>query len=274
MPPVIKEKAKIRDILEYKIKIKNLGNTLYHFYTFVEDLEEEKNLNKSTSLAKWVEIFRGRTEILPNEEKEISLIIRIPSFAEPGNYFAQIVFAQGATEIDAREKAKSLNMPKALLAVEIEENIVEKIQVKKFQTGKKIYFQPNIKFEIELGNIGNKDIEPEGKILIYDKKGKEISALELEKKKILAGNTEIYEIFWKTNKSDQFKAILFGEYGKNKEKFFQDTTFFWVIQWQFLLLFLFLVFIFLMIIILTFLKKIKSYYKIFKHQKFFDIFKK
>lgn len=274
-PQVIQDKAKVRDVLEYKIKIKNLGDKLYHFYTLVKDIGESENLDKSTSLSKWVEIFRGRMEILPGEEREISLTIKVPFYAKAGNYFSEIIFAQGSTESDAIEREKMYKMPKVLLNIEVEESTFEKIQVKKFKTEKGFYLNPNVKFEIELENIGNKELEPEGKILIYDRKGKEIGFLELEKKKIAPNEIKNYEIFEKVNGNGQFKAVLFGEYGKNKEKIFQDTTFFWVINWQFPVLFLLLLLILSSIFALILLKNLKRSFEIARvKRKIFDIFKK
>lgn len=269
-PTIIQEKAKARDVLEYKIKIKNLGNNLYHFYTLVEDLGE-----KEIALSKWVEIFRARTEILAGQEKEIPLKIKIPSRVKPGSYFAEIVFAQGSDELDAKEKAKTTKMPKVLLNIIVEETIVEKIQVKKFQAAKNFFLGKKVNFKIELENIGNREVEPKAQIIIYGKRGEEISQLELAKQIILAGEIKSYEVFWEANKFGKFKAVLFGEYGKNNEKTFQDTTFFQVLSWQYLILSLFLFLVFLSLIVWIFSKTLKKKYAEFLKQKtIVDISKK
>lgn len=274
-PNIVKEETKARDVLEYKIKIKNLGENLYHFYTLVFNVEKNENLDKSTSLANWIEIFRGRTEIFPGQEKEIPLKVNVPYYAKPGSYFAEIVFAQGSTESDAREKAKVMNMPKVLLNIEVKEHIVEKLQVRKFQAEKNIYFNPNIKFKIELENIGNTEIETEFKILIYGKKGEEIGFLDSERKKLLPGEKKDLEVFWRAKNMGQIKAVLFGEYGKNKEKIFQDTTFVWFISWKFLILFLFLVLIVIFFLSWFFSKSLrKQYIEVFRQKKVFDVFRK
>lgn len=276
-PRVIYEKTQPRNVLDYKIKIKNLNNTLYHFYTFVLDINDFQNLEskKDTSLASWVEIFRGRIEIFPQEEKEIPLTIRVPYYAKPGNYFAEIIFAQGSTEIDAREKIKTINMPKVLLNINVEPHIVEKLQIRKFNSEKNFYFDSNIKFKIEIENIGNTEVKPRAKILIYGKRGEEIDVLNLEEKTILAGETKNYEANWHGKNIGQFKAVLFGEYGENNEKTFHDTSFFWVINWQLLLL-LFLFLLVLIVLIVWFFSRIfkKRYSEVFKPKKVFDVFPK
>lgn len=245
-PKVIEAEAFARELLEFKIKIKNEKDTLFHFYTFVEDLKESSEKDKSNSLASWVEIFRSRTEILPYQEKEIPLKITIPFYAKPGNYFAQIVFAQGATEIDAKERAKKEKMPTVLLNIKVKENVVEKLQVKKFQTEKNFYFSKKIKFLLEIENIGNKEVFPKAKIVIYGKQGKEISEIKIDQRKILPQKREVFEISWECPKSlGFFKAVLFGEY---QDKVFQESTFFWVFSLKYLLaLFCFLIFVLILI---------------------------
>lgn len=274
-PETIQESARPGDVLEYKIKIKNLESFLYHFYTQVEDIGEKETKDKKTSLANWIEIFRGRVEIKEGEEKEIPLSIKIPSFAQPGNYFAQVIFAQGSTEIDAKERAKKLNFPKLLVSINVKKNVVEKIQVKKFQTEKNFHFGKEIKFKIELSNIGNEETLARGKILIYDKRGKEIENLQLEIGKILPGETKNYELMWKTNRIGQLKGVLFGEYGENWSKVFQDTTFFWVFNWKFLVYFFLSVLILIFFVVLIFSKILKrKYFEIFRPKRIVDIIKR
>lgn len=253
-PQVIEEKAKARDLLEYSVKIKNEGKTLYHFYTLIEDIEGD-------SLSNWIEIFRGRTEIPPGQEKEIPFSIKIPSNAKSGKYFAQIIFAQGSTQADAKNNVLKLNMPKVLLNIEVEEEIVEKLQIKKFQTDRNFYFSPKIKFVLEIENIGNREIIPKSSIHIYDKKGQEIAFLELEKKSLLPKKSETFEINWKSPKKiGQFKAVVFGEYGQKDEKVFQDSSYFGIFSWEILFL-IFLIFLaILFLVIWLFSRMLKKRY--------------
>lgn len=253
-PQVIEEKAKARDILEYSVKIKNQGKNLYHFYTLIENITEGSA--NDNSLAQWIEIFRGRTEIPTGQEKEIPFSIKIPYNAKPGKYFSQIIFAQGSTEPDARNNASRLNMPKLLLNIEVQEEVVEKLQIKKFQTSENFYFTPKIKFFLELENIGNKEIIPKSSIHVYDRKGQEIVSLELERKSLLPKEIKNFEINWQSSKKiGQFKAVVFGVYGQNNEKVFQDSTYFGIFSWQFLIL-IFLIFLIILFLIIWLFSKI------------------
>lgn len=257
-PQIIEEKAKARDLLEYSVKIKNQGKTLYHFYTLVESIDENK------ALTQWIEIFRGRTEIPAGQEKEIPFSIKIPPNAKPGKYFAQIVFAQGSTAPDAKNNALKFNMPKIVLSIDIEEEAVEKLQIKKFQTTNNFYFNQTIRFILELENIGNKEVSPKSSIHIYDKNGKEIETLKIKESSILPKESKKFEIEWRANqKVGQFKAVVFGEYGQKDEKTFQDSLYFGIFSWQILILFLliFLILLFLTILIFSIILK-KRYSRI------------
>lgn len=270
-PKVISEKVKPRDVLDYEIKIKNLGKDGYFFYTLVEELEESKERERNSSLLKWIEIFRGRSQLLPGEEKKIPLSIKIPPFAKSGEYFGTIIFAEGSNETDARERAKVYNFPKIFLNLEVQEHLVEKIQVKKFQTEKTLYFSPKTKFKIELENIGNKEVFPRGKIIIYNKRGQEVDSLSLPEVKIEPGKIHSFEISWKSFQWGNFKASLFGEYGENFEKIFQDTTFFGIFPWWFLLLIIFVCLLCSFLILWFLFKKLEKKFSFSRLRKFFDI---
>lgn len=70
-PIVIDAEAKPRDLLEYSITIKNSGQTIARLYPIIRDISENGDQDEANSLAGWIEIPRGRIELLPGEEKEI-----------------------------------------------------------------------------------------------------------------------------------------------------------------------------------------------------------
>lgn len=273
-PPLIEAEAKPRDLLEFSVKIKNLSNSLYYFYTLVEDINRSKEVDESNSLSAWIEIFRARTEIPAGKEKEIPLTIKIPYYAKPGKYFATIIFSRGSDLPDAIANAKKINQPKVFLSVEVKENIIEKLQVRKFYTSKNIFFALPVVFYLEIENIGNKEIEFVGAIHLFNKRGQEIDQIPLEKRLIPAGEVLRIEKIWQNLKErGQIKAVFFGQYAK--EGVLQDTVYFWFLPWRFFA-FIFLLFIFFVFVLTFFIsRKIKTrYLTIFQKRKTFDIIKK
>lgn len=84
-PSVIDEKVQARDILKYTVKIKNHSEHKANIYASVNDVfisegtQEFINpgdLDKSTSLARWVSFKRGRIELMPGEETEEPLEVK------------------------------------------------------------------------------------------------------------------------------------------------------------------------------------------------------
>ncbi len=264
-PVIIEAKAEARDILEYSAKLAySTGSTAKaDIYAIVNDISMTEGgqefidpylLDKNTSLARWVQIDRGVIELWPGEEKEIPFSIQIFQNAKPGKYYATIAFARGATRPDAEEQSLKLNQPHILLNIEVEEHIVEKAQIKKFQTEKNFFFGSPIKFLLEIENIGNREIKPEGLIYIYNRKGQDIGSIDVNQAQagILPAASNLFESIWQAKMGfGQYKAQLSAEYGSQEKRDLQDTVYFWVFPRQILIFsggFIFLIFILLLVV--------------------------
>ena len=247
-PLIIDDKAQIRDILEYSIKIKNTNQNRIDFYPIINDISaingkqeflDYIDLDKSTSLASWTQFNRGVIELLPNEEKEITLTIKINVHAKPGKYYAVITFANGSNRHEAESLAKKLNQPKLMLNIEVEEHIIEKAEIKMFQVEKNINLSSPINFLLEIKNIGNKEIKPSGFISIYNRKGKQIKSININQDqiKILPQENNRLIFNWDTpNGFGKYKARLEAEYGINQVRDLQDTIYFWILPWSMLVI--------------------------------------
>ncbi len=246
-PVIIDQKARPRDILEFSISIKNIGDSKVRLYAIVNDISVEEGrqefldpslLSKSTSLARWVRINRDMIELWPGEEKDIPLSIEVSPTAKPGKYYAVITFAHGTTFYDAEKRALELNQPQLMLNIEIEEHIIEKAQVKQFQTEKKLFLKTPVKFLLEIENIGNRSLSPQGFIYIYNRKGEEVGTIPINQTlaSISPLATEFFDASWNPTKAlGQYKARLVARYGTKDEKDLQDTIYFWIIPRWFLL---------------------------------------
>jgi uncharacterized membrane protein len=113
-PTIIDQKVKARDILEFSVKIMNNTGSKVDLYPIVNDISvkegkqefiEPSLLDKSTSLARWIQISRGVIELWPGQTKEIPFSIHVNLNAKPGKYYAVIIFAQGSTRHEAEARA-------------------------------------------------------------------------------------------------------------------------------------------------------------------------
>lgn len=258
-PAVISQKAKARDLLEFSVKLTNSTDSTRRFYILVNDVSDKEIPDKKTSLAKWIEVTRGRIEVLPGQEKEIDISVQVNMNAKPGKYYAVITFSQGSTRPDAEANALRFNQPELLLDIEVEEHIVERAQIRKFQTEKNLFFSFPVRFFSEIENIGNREIKPSGSIYIYNRRGEEIDEINLIETVIVPEAKESFVNTWQAGRGlGQYKAVLLAEYGETEKRILQDTVYFWVFPWQLLLFFisLFLLLLFLLIWLIS--KKFKS----------------
>jgi hypothetical protein len=269
-PTIIDRKAEARDILEFSVNLKNQGTKKATIYPIVNDISVEEGrqefldpglLSKSSSLAGWVRISRGRIEIQPGKEIDIPLSVEVSPVAEPGKYYAVISFAQGSNQYDAKKQALEMNEPKVMLNIEIEEHVIEKAQINRFQTEKKLFFEFPVKFFLEVENIGNREINPEGSIYIYNRKGEEIALIPINQNIASVAPLAInsFENIWSPEKAfGQYKAKLVAEYGIGQGKSLQDTIYFWVLPKGFLLFTLTGILVLTLILLSTIFKRTKK----------------
>lgn len=266
-PTIIDEKAKAKGILKYDLKLKNNTGRYVSLYPIVNDISmsggrqeflDPGDLDRTTSLARWIRISRGVIEIPPGETKEISLEINVSLYAVPGKRYASIAFPEGNNRTIAQANMLKLSFPELRLNVEVIEDIVEKAQVMKFATLKKTYFSFPVVFDLDIRNFGNKDIVSSGRIYIYNRRGEEVINLAVNEKfeSIKPEETKNWQNLWSEGgKIGKFKAKLELEYGQGERRDLQDTIYFWVMPWYLLLIFLIGITAFIIIISVIVFKK-------------------
>ena len=237
-PHVIDEKLKPRDIRKFDIKIKNNSDHKASFYAFVNDIDSNQgkqefsssDLDPSISLAKWIQIKRGVLEAMPGEEISVQLIIDVNVNAKPGKKYAVITFSEGSNKYDAKKLIKNLNQPKILINVDISDMMVESAKIKRFETSRNAYIKFPVLFELEVENFGNKEVKPFGSIYIYNKRGKEVGEIKVDKGTFKIEPEKMNEIVldWSGEKTfGKHKAKLNLEYGDKTKRDLQDTVYFW-----------------------------------------------
>ena len=248
-PSIIDERAEARDILEYAVKLKNNSQQKIELYPFVNDLTKNEgeqpfinpaDLDKTVSLARWIEISRAVIELMPGEEKAVPVKININAAARPGKYFAAISFGRGSNRNLAAINKRELNQPEVLLNMEVKEHVIEKVENSIFEAEREVNFKSPVRFFLEVKNIGNKDILPKGSLLIYDRQGHELETLAInsEQNLIRPQETKQFRITWPSGRNmGRFKARLELEYGDSR-KDINDVIFFWILPWQLLVIFL------------------------------------
>ncbi len=259
-PRIIDQKAKPREVFDFTINIQNNTDSSVWLYPIVNDISKKESV-RGGSLAEWVVIPRGRIELAPGEEKEISLSIDVNLNAKPGKYYGTVIFSRGSTRPEAEANALKTNQPEVLLSLEVEEHIVERAQLVRFLPERNLFLTFPIGFVGEIENIGNREIKPTGFIHIYDRKGEEIASLNLGNLTINPNSKESFSLDWKTDKGfGRFKAIFSAEYGDQTRRELVDTVYFWILPWYFLIVFFFFLIIICLLLTWLILRKLQIYY--------------
>jgi hypothetical protein len=264
-PSVIDEKAKARDILKYTVKLKNEKLNKIEVYAVLYDILPDgsrlilgpSDLDKKNSITKWTSIKRGVIALEPGQEIEVPLQIDVDLTAVSGVYHSVIAFSEGSNKNLAEVNVDLAT--EILVNIEINDQIIEKAQIEKFNTKKNIFTKYPVAFDLQIKNNGNTTITPSGTILIYNRRDQQVGQVDVNSlATVLEKDTsKNFAIQW-TNDSDgfgKFKAKLEVEYGTKNKRDLQDTVYFWVFPLKYLALFFVILFAFTFLLTYLLFKK-------------------
>lgn len=260
-----------RDIFDYEISISNNTERKVELYAVVSEVNADgsqasstKDLDRAVSLRKWIKITHGVIELQPGESTIKELEVKVSLYALPGQRYASLAIVNAPDRYAAERKAKKRDFGQIFLSYNIEENIVEKAQIIKFETGKNIYIKPEIVFDLGLSNFGNRDIFPSGKIYIFDRRGQVVAELEVNNEnRALSPGMEASEfVNWIDIKgAGKYKAKIEVKYGQDEHEL-MDTIYFWYLPWWILLSFVVILFLLLLILLIILFKKGFSHHQV------------
>jgi hypothetical protein len=183
---VIDEKVKVRDILKKSVTVTNSSNRKLNLYPSVNDINPQEGeeefvasqnaAERSGSLANWIELSRGVVELGPGESKELPFVIRTHLDAAPGTYHATISLGEGSSRSQAEEAPP---LAEVAVNVEVMADIKEVMQLNKFFTDNVFFSGDDVLFNYQLENIGNQELQPRGEIRIYNRRGEEVAAVDV-----------------------------------------------------------------------------------------------
>ena len=245
-PTIIDEQAKVRDIFTYTISITNYTDRKANLYAVVNDISisdgkqefiSPSQLDRQTSLARWIKISRGVIELNSRESTELSLEINVAHDATAGKRYAMISFPDSSNRYAAEKSVSGVGSAKILINMDVKEVIVEKAQISEFKTTRNVYIKPPAIFNIAVENFGNRDIAPLGTIYLFNRRGEEIKQLSIDfsGQPIVPEGTGEMALEWDTGKQlGKIKAKVELEYG-GSERDLMDTIYIWLIPLPYLI---------------------------------------
>lgn len=246
-PVIFNEKAKARDIIKQSITLTNTTERKLNLYPSVYDVSvtegetgftpAQGSEERSVSLANWIELSRGVIELGPGEEKVIPFVIRVHMDAAPGMYHAHISLSEGSTR-ESAEAGEPLSV--VTVNVEVEKDVKEVLQLASFSTDNFFLSGDDVIFNYGVENIGNQELQPKGEIRIYDRSGKEIASIPVNKDGAVFSpeqKAQLASVWSGAEGFGKYKAFLNIDYGSSQVASVQDTVFFWIVPWKQLTLF-------------------------------------
>lgn len=249
-PFIIEEKVFPGQKFFREITFTNESDEKLKFSVLIRDirLDEKGNLfllppkTERFSLADWIEVLEKEIEILPGESKKIKVFFKIPEKEAVGSRQGAIIFASESNLPEQQREgvfATFSHQIGVLIFLSSVEGVKEEAKILTFKTEKDLYFTPFlVKFQIEIENLGNVYLEPQGKIEIDDFFGKKVKEIifNSQRFKILPEGKRIFEETWQGKfgfgKYTANFYLVFGSpetQGGSGVKTISATTFFWIL---------------------------------------------
>ncbi|MFN3692820.1 MAG: hypothetical protein ACK4SL_01815 [Candidatus Paceibacteria bacterium] len=245
-PPVIEHKVKPRDMLEDSIKITNTGTVpvkifpSVHPITLGEDgsiksFESPVMTDQTRNVTSWIAVSRARLELQPGESVKIPVTLTINPNAVQGDYYAFIGFGSGDKRDEAENAVMAGRAPGVTMRISMADVRSEYLRLHSFSIDRYITSGDTIPVRYELENVGDLPTTPQGEIIVYDVRGREVASIlvNTENKTLKAGETVAFTgSVPKGSMYGRHKAFLDVEYGELQRANLYDTTFFTVVPLQ------------------------------------------
>ncbi len=195
--------------------------------------------DRTNTVTSWIEITRGRIEILPGETAEIPLSVNVHPYAEPGEYFVFIGMVEASKRPVAEAIAMSGDANGVIVKISIADQRKDSMRISSFLIDRFVTSDESKFINIEVENLGDLPSAPSGEIIFYDSRGVEVSSIPVNTSgvSIAPGEKAILESAVPLGKElGKFKANVSLQYGENQRAALYDTTYFYMIPWPILLI--------------------------------------
>jgi len=174
-------------------------------------------------MANWLRVATDTVIIPAQSSIDLTVAINAPKDATLGRHLTGIFFSE--SNPDNIETGVIIS---TLVVGELE----EKLEVTSFSTNEFIYSKPKILFRLNIENLGNSIIRPQGQITISNFFGKEIAKLTVNNqgKPIYPGNTESFTLDWAGSHLawGRYQAVFSSVYGQGNQLLTAAVSF-WIL---------------------------------------------
>lgn len=201
--------------------------------TITEFATPAESDNRVTATS-WFEVSRGRIEVPAGQEYELPVRVQVHPQAEPGIYHVLLGVAGGSNRPAAEDRVRSGAAPGTLFRIEIADDRTAYLQLRSFSTDRLMSNVAASTFSYTIENPSDTPLIPDGEIILYDSRGREVTAIPANPERITvdAGSSHQFtpnmsdEIGW-----GQHRALLSVAYGDGQRATLTDTIFFYHVPW-------------------------------------------
>jgi hypothetical protein len=194
--------------------------------------------DRTNTVTSWIEISRGRLEVLPGESLEVPLTIKVHPFAEPGAYHVFIGLVEASKRNVAQAIALAGDAQGVIVKIEIKDQRKDSMRISRFLIDRFVIGEDSKHISVEVENMGDLPSAPSGEIIFYDSRGVEVDNVVLQStEQINPGETTVIDAAVPLASAlGRYKANISLSYGDNQSASLFDTTYFYMMPWNILLM--------------------------------------
>jgi hypothetical protein len=194
--------------------------------------------DRTNTVTSWIEISRGRIEVLPSESIEVPLSINVHPYAEPGEYHVFVGLVEASKRHVAEAIALSGDADGVIVKVVVSDTRQDSMRISQFLINRFVTGEESKMFSVEVENMGDLPSTPSGEVIFYDSRGVEVNNVAIQSSESIApGETgSIISSVPLENDLGRFKANVSLNYGSNQAASLYDTTYFYMLPWHILLM--------------------------------------
>jgi hypothetical protein len=242
-PLLIDVETEARDIITKDVTLVNTSDAVLTIYATVNEVAvdttgEVKEFispvmdDRTTSITSWIEVTRGRIELLPGETEVVPVTLRVNPYAKPGEYHAFVGFVRTTKRHEAESAAMSGEAQGVILKASISEKVNDLLHIETFLIDRFIVNDSQRLVAIDVKNEGESEVIPRGEIIFYNSRGEEVASVPVNAEAEVVASGAVKQLRVEVpfkNELGRFKANVRLNYGANQQTLVFDTTQFFMI---------------------------------------------
>lgn len=241
-PTVIEDKAKPGDVYNFVMTVTNLSDRTRTFNLTAQDISGLNEAGQPVfapateqtqfELSSWVQLPTAPMTLQPNETKQFSYFVHVPSSVSPGSHFGGIFLDENVPAMGNNPSGVAMKVG-SVMSLLIAGDTTEDARLREFSTDKLVYDSANVAFTIKIENVGNVMERPHGIITLTDMFGHQAASVPIDEKQaaVFPKGERSYTVQWKSDDLafGRYEAIASFVYGTEGAQTISATTSFWVL---------------------------------------------